>query len=84
MALTREPGRERESYEQHEERPSLIERGVEAPWTAMEREVFNAVTRHWDRAPDTPIFSERLRTTAAMLAMFDTVAGDPKVRGERE
>ncbi len=77
-------GRERGVYEQDEERPTLIERGAEAPWTAMEREVFNAVTRHWDRAPNTPRFSERLRTTDAMLAMFDTVAGDPKVRGERE
>ncbi len=37
----------------------------------MEREIFNAVTRHWDRAPSTPLFSKRLRVVEAMLALFD-------------
>ena len=65
---------ERGAYEPDEVRPGLIDRGGRAQWTSMEREVFNAVTRCWDRAPSTPRFSERLRIVEAMLATFDAEA----------
>ena len=71
MVVTRREVGERGAYESDEVRPGLIDR---VQWTSMEREIFNAVTRHWDRAPSTPLFSKRLRVVEAMLATFDEEA----------
>lgn len=62
---------ERGPYEVDETRASLMVRHLPQLWTAMEREVFNAVTRHWDRGPTKPQFSARLRVVQAMLEAFD-------------
>lgn len=71
MLVIHVEGAERGAYEPDEERPGLIARGERAQWTSMEHEIFNAVTRHWDRAPRTLFFSKRLRIVEAMLATFD-------------
>ncbi len=68
-------GGERGPYEVDEDRAPLITRHLPGLWTAMEREVFNAVTTHWDRGPRKPLFSARLRVVQAMLEAFDK--GDP-------
>jgi hypothetical protein len=73
MANEGEPiqGGERGPYEVDETRPPLRLRHLPQTWTAMEREVFNAVTQHWDRGPRKPLFSARLRVVQAMLEAFD-------------
>lgn len=61
---------ERGAYEPGEVRPRLFNRDVKQ-WTPMEREVFNVVTHHWDRAPSQPPFSKRVRIVEAMLTACD-------------
>lgn len=60
-------------YDRGEPRKLLRDR-ANGPWTAMEREVFNVVSKHWDRAGAKPLFSRRLLIVHEMLAIFDALA----------
>ena len=71
---------ERGPYEVDEERVPLLSHRSTDKWTQMEAEVFNAVTRYWDRpvaagttpkASGKPLFSKRLAAVDAMLKAFD-------------
>ncbi len=77
MALEVTPSFERGIYEDDERRPGLIERGIKGQWTVMEREIFNAVTAHCDRAGCRPLFSQRMQVVEAMLRTFDKEAFKP-------